>query len=220
MKKPTIKILADSEHFLVIDKPAGLLSQPDKTGDEDVAAALRSELDLEFLAPVHRLDRNTSGCLILAKTNAAASALSTAIKAGKVKRTYHAMVKGSPDERGTIDAPLQKNEGENRSFVSKAGKPALTHYVRLKKCGATSLVEVTLDTGRSHQIRAHFSYIGCPLIGDKKYGKKPWSEIYTRPALHAISVEFPHPVTKEVCKISCPLPDDLRQLIQKLSGGV
>ncbi len=219
MNHKNIEILAETPDVLVINKPAGLLSQPDKSGDQDIAAILKAELGLEFLAPVHRLDRNTSGCLIMAKNSAAAALLSKAIQAGRVKRTYHAIVKGAPAEKGAINAPLEKNEGQNRSFVSAKGKAAITHFVRLKKWGATSLVEVRLATGRSHQIRAHFAHIKCPLVGDKKYAKKPWSDIYSRPALHAISVEFPDPSTGEGQKVSCALPDDFRRLMERLRGG-
>jgi len=219
MNNKNIEIIAETSDALVVNKPAGLLSQPDRSGDKDISAILKSELNLEFLAPVHRLDRNTSGCLILAKSSAAASFLAKAIKEGKVRRIYHAIVKGAPSEQGEINAPLEKNERQNRSFVSAKGKEAVTHFVRLKKWGATSLVEVRLATGRSHQIRAHFAHIGCPLIGDKKYAAKPWSDIYTRPALHAFSVEFPCSSAGEVKKVSCAVPDDFRRLMERLRGG-
>ena len=217
MKNLRSLILFETEDYLVLNKPAGLLSQPDKSKSPDAAELLKDELRLVFLAPVHRLDRNTSGCLILAKNSAAANRFAEWIKRGKVHRTYIAVVKGTPPESGKIDVPLKKDEESNQSFVSETGKAAVTHFKRLEKLGATSIVEVTLETGRSHQIRAHFAHIKCPLIGDKKYGKKPWSEIFDRPALHAVSIEFPD--VNEVRKVSCAWPEDIKDLVKRLRGS-
>jgi 23S rRNA pseudouridine1911/1915/1917 synthase len=212
------QILLETDKYLVINKPAGLLSQPDKSQDPDVAMLLKAELGLSFLAPVHRLDRNTSGCLILAKNSKTAGQFAELLKGNKIHRVYYAVVKGNPPETGTIDVKLAKDEEKNQSFPSEDGKTAITHFKCLEAFGATALIEVILETGRSHQIRAHFAHIKCPLIGDRKYAKKPWSEIYGRPALHAIAIEFPDPDTKKTQKISCDLPDDFEKLIERLRG--
>lgn len=216
-------ILFEDESLLVVDKPAGVLSQKDKSGDADLCELLvewfRAQgKSLKFLAPVHRLDRNTSGVILLAKSSQAAAKLTGAIRDRKVRRHYLAIVKGDPGESGTIDAPLAKDEEENKSEVSESGSAAITKFVRKQKLAATSIVEVELETGRSHQIRAHFAHIKCPLLGDVKYGKKPWSAIFHRPALHAETIEFPNPQTGKAITISAPIPKDLAKLIQQIGG--
>lgn len=204
--------------FLVVNKPAGVLSQKDKSGEEDLASLLKKDLEkkgekVPFLAPVHRLDRNTSGLLILARNPQAARELTDWLQAGKIKKTYLAIVKGDPGESGRYDFPLKKDEKKNQSFVSDRGDAALTEFTRLQKMGSSSLVEVNILTGRSHQIRAHFAHTGHALIGDRKYGKKPWSEIFPRPALHAHRLEIP-----PALRLECPLPEDMRELLKKMGG--
>lgn len=210
-------------HLAVIDKPAGVLSQKDKSGDLDLAELLAAYWKsagekTAFLAPVHRLDRNTSGAILLARSSAAAAKLTSSLRAGDIGRVYFAAVKGDPGENGTISAPLAKDEAENKSEVSERGRAAITHFRRTKKLAATSLVEVELETGRSHQIRAHFAHIRCPLLGDKKYAKAPWNQIFHRPALHAQAIRFPHPVTGKPLHFAAPLPADLRELIGRIGG--
>jgi RluA family pseudouridine synthase len=212
-------ILFNGEDYLAVSKPAGVLSQKDKSGDKDLAAILKKELEkggakIPFLAPVHRLDRNTSGLLLLARTSAAAKRLTEWMQEGKIRKTYLAVVKGDPGESGRYDFPLWKDEKKNQSFVRASGDEALTEFKRLEKMGSTSLVEVRLRTGRSHQIRAHFAHAGHALIGDRKYGKKPWSEIFHRPALHAFRLELPG------AKIECPPPEDMKELHAKLGGAL
>lgn len=217
------RILFADDEAVVVDKPAGVLSQKDKSGDPDLADLLgahwrASGENVSFLAPAHRLDRNTSGCLLLARSSAAAAKLAEALRAGLVARTYIAVVKGDPGEAGTIDAPLEKDPDENKTAVSAAGEKAVTHFRRLQKLPATSLVEVKLETGRSHQIRAHFAHIRCPLLGDRKYAKAPWNAVFHRPALHARDLKFPHPTTKREIDCVAPIPADLRALIQQIGG--
>ncbi|NUM88662.1 MAG: RluA family pseudouridine synthase [Bdellovibrionales bacterium] len=214
-----IPVLWENEHLLVANKPAGILSQPDKSGGSDVAALLRSSLGLAFLAPVHRLDRNTSGCLLLAKSSGAAAQACRLLRAGKVKREYLAVVKGDPGERGSVDAPLRKDESTNQSSVDEEdGAAAVTHFTREKRMSATSVLRLRLEQGRSHQIRAHMAHVRCPLVGDRKYGRRPWSEIFHRPALHAQLLEFPDPASKRMIRVEAPVPEDLSELIQKLGG--
>jgi RluA family pseudouridine synthase len=210
-------ILYEGEDYLAVNKPAGVLSQKDKSGDEDLAAILKKELEkggaeVPFLAPVHRLDRNTSGLLLLARSPAAAKQLTNWLQAGEIKKTYLAIVKGDPGVNGSYQFPLWKDEKKNQSFVRPSGDEAHTEFKRLEKMGSSSLVEIQLHTGRSHQIRAHFAHAGHSLIGDRKYGKKPWSEIFHRPALHAFRLELPG------AKIECPLPEDMKELHAKLGG--
>jgi len=215
-------ILYHDNHLLVFNKPAGLLSQKDKSGDEDINEALKKILpNTPFIAPVHRLDRNTSGLLLVALSSQAASALTENIRLKKVQRKYLAIVKGDPGEKGTINLPLRKEEDSNEVFVDEElGKSAITHFIRQKKMGATSLIEVELETGRSHQIRAHLAHIKCALIGDKKYAKKPWSTIFTRPALHAVSLRFQHPNNGKELFFSVDPPEDFQKLLFTLLKGI
>jgi RluA family pseudouridine synthase len=211
-------ILHSEPGFYVMNKPAGVLSQKDKSGEEDLAALLKKDLEkggekVPFLAPVHRLDRNTSGLLILARSPEAARELTDWLQEGKIRKTYFAVVKGDPGESGRYDFPLWKDEKKNQVFVRAGGAEALTEFRRREKMGSSSLVEVNLLTGRPHQIRAHFAHAGHALIGDRKYGKKPWSEIFARPALHAHRLEIPSGL-----KVECPLPEDMRELLKKLGG--
>lgn len=205
-------IAHESEGFLVVNKPAGVLSQKDKSGDDDLAALLKKDLKLSFLAPVHRLDRNTSGLILLAKSSDWAKKLTDWLQDGRVHRTYLAIVKGDPGERGTYDFRLKKREQSNEVFVDPKGDEALTDFERVQKLGNSCLVKVRLRTGRSHQIRVHFAHAGHALLGDKKYAKKPWSEIFIRPALHSAELELPG------LKVDVPLPDDMKNLLIKLGG--
>lgn len=215
-------ILYQTDGFYVVNKPAGVLSQKDKSGDEDLAGLLKKELEkkgekVPFLAPVHRLDRNTSGLLILARSSAAARELTGWLQTGQIQKTYLALVKGDPGESGRYDFPLAKDASANQTFVDEDGAEALTEFTRRQKLGNSSLVEVRLVTGRSHQIRAHFSAAGHALIGDKKYGKKPWSEIFNRPALHAHRLEIPDAKGSRIT-VSAPLPEDMESLLLRLGG--
>lgn len=206
-------IVHEAPGFLVIDKPAGVLSQKDKSGDEDLAEILQKELRLPFLAPVHRLDRNTSGLILLAKDSTTARALTDQLQAKKIRREYLAIVKGDPGESGRFEFRLRKNEKTNEVFVDPKGDEAVTEFEREQKMGNSSLVRVRLLTGRSHQIRVHFSHAGHALLGDRKYAKKPWSEIFGRPALHSAELVV------EGRTFRASLPQDMRELLKKLGNG-
>jgi RluA family pseudouridine synthase len=218
-------IIHEEAGFLAVNKPAGVLSQKDKSRDPDLAEILQKEFarkgkPLPFLAPVHRLDRNTSGMILLAKTPTAARELTEWLQEGRIHRTYLAVVKGDPGERGRYEFRLRKNEKTNEVFVDAAGDEAVTEFTRERKMGNSSLVRVRLLTGRSHQIRVHFAHAGHALLGDKKYAKKPWSEIFGRPALHAVEVELPESDSPETLKkFTAPLPQDMKDLLQKLGGN-
>jgi 23S rRNA pseudouridine1911/1915/1917 synthase len=216
-----MRILHREEGFYVVEKPAGVLSQKDKSGAPDLASLLKRQLEsrgekVAFLAPVHRLDRNTSGLLILARNSESASELTELLKQGQIEKTYLAIVKGDPAERGRYDQPLRKDERKNQSFVDPAGDKALTEFSRIKRLGNSSLLEVRIHTGRPHQIRAHFAHGGHALLGDRKYGKKPWSEIFSRPALHAHRLVIPW--AGQLIRVESPLPADMKELLVKLGG--
>lgn len=211
-----IEILVENENFLVINKPAGVLSQKDQSKEPCVSDLLSQERGGAFLHPVHRLDRNTSGILVLAKSSSAAKTLSLGIQGNLWKKTYLALVKGNPGERGRIDLPLKKDESKNLSKVDPKGEPAVTEFQRIDFNGSMSLVKIDLLTGRSHQIRVHFSHLGHALIGDRKYGKKPWSELAGRPLLHAHELEFEF--SGKPYKIHCPIPKDFRDFLDKVGN--
>lgn len=208
--------------FIVANKPAGILSQKDKSGDDDLAGHLKKALEkngqkVPFLAPVHRLDRNTSGLLILALNAESARKLTDIIKEGRLEKTYLAIVKGDPGESGRYDFRLRKDQKNNQVYVDPNGDEAATEFKRIKKMGNSCLMEVRILTGRSHQIRVHFSAAGHALLGDKKYAKKPWSEIFGRPALHAHRLVIPW--AGENLKIEAPLPEDISGLLGRLGGS-
>lgn len=210
------KILHEEKDFLVIDKPAGLLSQQDKSGDPCAAEVMKKHGANGFLAPVHRLDRNTSGVLVLAKNKEAAAQWGEMFRGRDMEKTYLAIVKGDPGAKGEYNFPLKKNNDENQVYEDESGAEALTEFRQLQKLGNSSLVEIRLHTGRPHQIRAHFSLAGHALIGDKKYGKKPWSEIFHRPALHAHKLIAIWNGKK--IAIKAPIPQDFSELLLKLGG--
>lgn len=220
MDSLTNAILYECDDFVAIQKPAGVLSQKDKSGIADLSELLKKEWTARgkkcsFLAPVHRLDRNTSGIMLLAKSSKAAQILSNAILAGELHRTYLAVAKGDPGEKGDYKDSLLKDEQKNIVSVHPKGEIAHTAFLRLEKMGNSSLMQVTLHTGRSHQIRVHFSHHGHALLGDKKYAKKPWSEIFSRPALHAWKLQFPKDLYNGRLLVA-PLPEDLSQLLHRL----
>ena len=214
-------IVHEDPGFFVVNKPAGVLSQKDKSGDDDLASLIQKDFAnggaaLSFLAPVHRLDRNTSGLIILAKSSDAARELTDWLQEKKIQRTYLAIVKGDPGEKGRYEYRLRKNEKTNEVFVDDKGDAVITEFTRERKMGNSSLVRVKLVTGKSHQIRVHFAHAGHALLGDRKYAKKPWSEIFLRPALHSAVLEMPEPC--RIKRFEAKLPKDMQELLRKLSG--
>lgn len=224
------KIIFEDNHLLVISKPAGLLAQanaPSSTqkASEDVLSVMKSFIKKRdkkpgnvFLGLVHRLDRNTSGIMVLAKTSKAASRLSEQIRERKIRKHYVALVHGVPNPRkGTVESSIEKDHARNRSVVSEKGRKAATTYRVIRtyrkpmKC---SLLEVEILTGRSHQIRVHMQSINNPLIGDKKYNKIHDIVDFNRPALHASRIEFFHPVKKESIVFEADLAGDMKQLLK------
>ena len=185
---------------MVIDKPAGLHTLPD--GYDANLPYVRGMLEPEHgrLWIVHRLDRETNGVLVLARTAEAHRALNTQFEQHQVRKIYHALVVGSPDwKETTVRLPLRTNVGHrHRTAVGpQRGKPAVTHLRVLERFEGTTLVEAAPETGRTHQIRAHLAALGYPIVGDELYGAGP------SPAglsLHALSLEITHPVTGERMK--------------------
>jgi 23S rRNA pseudouridine1911/1915/1917 synthase len=166
---------------------------------------------------VHRLDRDTSGLLVVALDYEAYEGLRDAMRRHAVVRTYLALVAGSPAmPTGTVDAPIGRDPGRpTRMRVVPEGRSARTHYRVVTEFDGTTLLEVTLETGRTHQIRVHLASIGLPVVGDGVYGTASRAP---RVFLHAAALAFDHPVTGERLEVESPLPEDLVRVLEELSG--
>ncbi|MCW2990699.1 MAG: pseudouridine synthase, RluA family [Solirubrobacterales bacterium] len=210
----------EDEHLMVVDKPAGVVVHPARgnwTGTLAQALAARGAAGGEPERPgiVHRLDRDTSGLLVVARSEAVHRALKEAIQARTVTREYLTLVEGRPPARsGTIDAPLGRDRRVRTRMSSDTDMPrdAITHFEIAEALPGTTLLRVRLETGRTHQIRAHLQAIGHPVVGDPDYGanlKGPGPFMLGRQFLHAARLAFDHPVTGERIDVESPLPPDL-----------
>ena len=228
-------IVWEDEHLLVVDKPAGVVVHPGAGhAGPTLADALRAHgaaggPDPSRPGIVHRLDRDTSGLLVVARSDDAHAALSGMIRRREVEREYLALVEGRPDAAsGTIDAPIGRDR-VNRTIVSTRAdrpRPARTHFRIEEALPRTTLLRVTLETGRTHQIRAHLAAIGHPVCGDVPYGGGPCGRRLglTRQFLHATRLRFRHPFTWESIACESKLPADLRRSLgaarrDSVSGG-
>lgn len=212
------QILYEDNHLLVVNKLAGQLSQGDITGDDSLDVLLKGYLKEKynklgdvFLGVVHRLDRPTSGIIIYARTSKALTRMNELLRQREVKKTYWALTgKRPPEEQGTLRHYLLRhgkiNVSKPVSPKHKLGKEAILHYNLIKSFKEKHLLEVTLETGRHHQIRTQLAAVGCPIIGDLKYGYRDANEDASI-CLHARSIEFIHPVQKTPVKVLAPLPD-------------
>lgn len=229
---PLNMIYQDSE-LAVIDKPAGLVVHP-APGHQDgtlVNALLFALDDLSgvggVLRPgiVHRLDRDTSGLMVVAKNDVAHVRLQEMIQQRRLKRYYLALVHGVPATRlGTIDAPVGRDAKDRKrmAVTGRGGRPAVTFFRVEKDFGDSALLEVELVSGRTHQIRVHLSHIGHPVAGDREYGIKDSLEKnleLERQFLHAHRLTFPHPASGEDLDFEAPLPHDLELALRKLEEG-
>lgn len=220
------------EHLLVVAKPAGLVVHPGAGVSEGTLVdALRAAG--EQLAPgddpqrpgvVHRLDRGTSGLLIVARTEVARQRLQQALADRTVHRRYWALVDGVPRQRAaTIDAPIARHPRRRTVFTTApGGREAVSHYEVTADHGRAAELDVTLDTGRTHQVRVHLSAIGHPVCADRAYGAAPLgAELgLQRPALHAAGLTFDHPITGEPIELADPLPPDLRAAVEALGDAL
>jgi 23S rRNA pseudouridine1911/1915/1917 synthase len=222
----------EDEHLLVVDKPAGLVVHP-AAGNRDgtlvnallhhCGGSLSGIGGVARPGIVHRIDKDTSGLLVVAKTDVAHEGLAKQFAAHSVGRRYLAIVSGVlKSSQGTVDAPLARSATNRKKIAimkEGRGKRAVTHWKRLGTLRDAALVEARLETGRTHQVRVHMASIGHPLIGDPVYGRagKTHSKILTvlgfhRQALHAADLEFTHPVTKRRLSFSSPMPADMAEL--------
>jgi 23S rRNA pseudouridine1911/1915/1917 synthase len=229
-----LRILFEDEHVLVVDKPAGLVVHPG-AGNADgtlVNALLHRDPSLAALpraGVVHRLDKDTSGVMVVARTLQAQAALVEQLSARGVHRQYLAVVVGALVSGGTVDAPIDRHPRDRiRMAVREDGREAVTHYRLRERFRAHTALECRLETGRTHQIRVHMAHIRHPIVGDPLYGgplKLPRGATdalvaalrgFQRQALHAETLEFAHPATGEPVRCSAPVPDDMLALMATL----
>ena len=225
-EKIPFDIVYEDKDIMVIDKPAGLAVHPagNSRGGTLVNALLYRSKDLSgiggVLRPgiVHRLDRETSGLMVVAKTDAAHRNLSGQFKNRKVKKTYIALVMGCVQlDNGRIDLPLARKKTDvtrmGVSFTDEKKKRAVTGYKVLKRMKGFTVLEISLETGRTHQIRVHLTHEGYPLLGDRLYGSA--RKAMARQALHASKLGFYHPGTKKFMEFESRLPHDMQSLIDR-----
>lgn len=228
----TFDVVYDDDHVVVVNKPAGLIvhpgaGRPDKTL---VNGLLAHYPDIDEVGQtgrpgiVHRLDGDTSGLLVVARTAAAYESLTAALAARTVSRTYAAIVAGAvTDDRGVVDAPIGRStHRRTRMAVVADGRDARTHYeVRERSYDEPVVTYLTcrLETGRTHQIRVHLSAIGYPVLGDPTYGTRSSRAGFDRVALHAEELGFVHPDSGEAVSFHAPIPADFRSLVEARFGG-
>lgn len=211
--KSDLSILHQDEHFVVVAKPARLLSVRAPGSDEPCVADVLAERGIDA-RPVHRLDRDVSGAMILALDDATKSKLEDAFRERAVRKTYWALAQGHVrPAQATLRQPILEEASFAR--VSARGKEAITRYRTLESLPTSTVVEVEIATGRYNQIRVHFAHAGFPLVGERKYARGKDSPVRApsrRVALHAWKLAFPHPVTGALLEIEAPLTPDLVEL--------
>ncbi|MEA3081672.1 MAG: rRNA synthase [Sphingomonadales bacterium] len=235
-----LKVVFEDEHLLVVDKPAGLVVHP-AAGNLDgtlvnallhhCGGSLSGIGGVARPGIVHRIDKDTSGLLVVAKSDVAHEGLSKQFAAHSIDRRYLAIVNGVPKAaEGTIDAPLARSAANRKKIavveakdLHRRGKQAVTHWRRLQPLRDGALVECRLETGRTHQVRVHMASIGHPLVGDPVYGRagKTHGNLlkelqFHRQALHAAELGFTHPVSKRRLSFSSPMPPDMQELFNAL----
>jgi 23S rRNA pseudouridine955/2504/2580 synthase len=220
------RTLLEDDALLAIDKPAGVAVHGGSGVSRGVIEQLRAQRpDLRFLELVHRLDRDTSGVLLLAKKRGALTNLHAQLRAGQVKKSYLVLVRGAwSHDRQHVRLPLSKRvtrSGERRVSVTEDGLASHTVFTRVRSFRAYTLLQAELLTGRTHQIRVHLAHLGFPIAGDDKYGdfalnKTLLREGLKRMFLHAARIEFRHPLTGDMTVVEAPLADALTRFLEAL----
>lgn len=228
---PDFKVIFQDEHLIVIDKPAGVAAHPSVGWDGPTVPGALLSLGIQLSTSgaherqgiVQRLDVGTSGLMVLAKSELAYSRLKQAFRDRVVHKVYHALVQGHPDpSAGTFDAPIGRHPKSEFKFqVHPDGKPSVTHYETIEAFRAASLLEIILETGRTHQIRVHFSAFRHPLVGDTMYGADPTLAKklgIEHQWLHAVRLSFEHPITGENVSFESNYPAELTKVLDLLRG--
>jgi 23S rRNA pseudouridine1911/1915/1917 synthase len=229
---PGMRVVHEDDDLVVVDKPVGVAAHPSPgwTGPTVVGALAAAGYRVstsgaaERQGIVHRLDVGTSGLMVVAKSEAAYSGLKRAFKERTPVKVYHALAQGHPEPTtGTIDAPIGRHPSADYKFAVVAdGKDSVTHYEVLEMLPAASLVEVHLETGRTHQIRVHFAAVRHPLVGDLTYGADPVlaSRVgLARQWLHAVRLGFEHPLTGRSVEVTSEYPEDLAHALDVVRGA-
>lgn len=226
-----LEIIYEDSDIIVVNKQKGLVvhpanGNPDGTLVNAIMAICKESLSGigGKLRPgiVHRLDKDTSGIIIIAKNDKSHMNLSEQIKNHEVKKTYIALVRGIiKEDNATIDMPIDRSSKDRKKMaVSKNGRNAITHFKVLKRYKEYTLLEINIETGRTHQIRVHMSYIGYPIVGDVVYsnGKNPFG--VTGQMLHAKKLEFKHPVTQQEMMLEAPIPEYFESILNKINNNM
>jgi 23S rRNA pseudouridine1911/1915/1917 synthase len=220
------RIAYEDEHLLVVDKPAGVVVHPGQghaqgTLVQALAGRVAGGPDPARPGVVHRLDRDTSGVLVLARSEAAHAALSRLLRERRIAREYLALVEGRPPARtGTIEAPLGRDRRVRTRMSTDTDdpRPAVTHFETAGTFPESTLLRVRLETGRTHQIRAHLLAIDHPGVGDPEYGGRLQLPGLGRQFLHSERIAFDHPLQRESVQVRAPLPEDLSEALRLASG--
>ncbi len=228
-EKMDLDIVYEDNDFIVINKPNGLVVHPAPGNYEHTLANglayysnSLSDINGEFRPGiVHRIDAYTTGLLVVAKNNKAHEVLALELAKKEVKRTYLALVWGViTEDSGTIDAPIGRDPSDRKKMaINPKGKEAVTHFKVLERFKKATLLEVYLDTGRTHQIRVHMDYIKHPIVNDPVYGKRELID-ETGQCLHAMKLELIHPTTKEKMEFTCDAPECFKNILEKLKMEV
>lgn len=207
-----INIIYEDNHLLVVEKPINIPTQEDDSKDKDLLTILKEYLKEKYKKPgnvylglVHRLDRPVGGVMVFAKTSKCASRLSEQIRSKKFNKIYNAVVLNKINESGKLIDNLLKDTNNNIVKVDKNGKLSVLNYKKIKTIDNLNLIEIKLETGRSHQIRVQMAHNGNPLFGDQKYNKD--SKVGEQLALFAKKLEFYHPISNELLTFELDLPD-------------
>jgi len=214
-----LSVIYEDNHILVVNKAAGLLVQGDQTGDESLVDIAKRYIKDKYQKPgnvflglVHRLDRPTTGVIVLARTSKALTRLNQQFKDRLTKKVYRAVVSGSPEPKARLEHFLRKNSSQNKSFHYPKNtlntKHAILRYRYIEQLRSYHVLEIELETGRHHQIRAQLAAVGLHIKGDLKYGAKRPNQNGSI-HLHAQSLALAHPTTKEEMKFIAPYPDDV-----------
>ncbi|NFK79919.1 RluA family pseudouridine synthase [Clostridium botulinum] len=220
-----IEIVYEDNDIIVINKRPGIVvhltkSHPTGTLSNGILYHFKKNGEKSIVRLVSRLDRDTSGLIIIAKNQFSHMRLASDMSKDSFRKIYIAVVHGSMKEKeGRINLPIYKEEESEsiKRIVDERGQESITTYEVLEELSKGSVVRLELETGRTHQIRVHMSHLGHPLYGDSLYGKgEEEKEYIERQALHAYKLEFPHPRTGDILKLQCSLPDDIKNLIEKI----
>jgi 23S rRNA pseudouridine1911/1915/1917 synthase len=220
------RVAYEDEHLLVVDKPAGVVVHPGQghaqgTLVQALAGRVAGGEDPSRPGVVHRLDRDTSGLLVLARSQPVWAALTALLRERRIAREYLALVEGRPPARtGTIEAPLGRDRRVRTRMSPDTDdpRPAVTHFETAAAFAETTLLRVRLETGRTHQIRAHLLAIGHPVVGDPEYGGALRIPGLERQFLHSAQIGFEHPVSGATVQVRAPLPEDLEEALRLASG--